>query len=263
MTTLTPAAPNRAIGWLLPAGTAVLAAAWLAGGGWRFDNDQRWYTLIFALVLPLGAVAVLFTMALWTGGRSALPATFYIGEGTFLVPPHYRMTGARLAGVLALLATITGNQLRPLTDVDRQPEDVWISGAVLVLIGLAAVVLSIPIAELIRGGGRVTLTPHGLVVVGLYGTRTVPWEAISAGPRLRQSAWKTNSIGIGRPDLVSTTGLARAKARPAYIPLPNNPAVQPAFLAAAIHHYLNHPEHRPAIGTQSELDRLRAALGAP
>ncbi len=37
--------------------------------------------------------------------------------------------------------------------------------------------------------------------------------------------------------------------------------VAPPFLAAAIGHYVRHPEHRAAIGTPEEHDRLRRALG--
>ncbi|WP_433551012.1 hypothetical protein ACQP08_24935 [Micromonospora zamorensis] len=36
--------------------------------------------------------------------------------------------------------------------------------------------------------------------------------------------------------------------------------VDPTFLANTVRHYVEHPEHRPAIRTESELDRLRSAL---
>jgi hypothetical protein len=36
--------------------------------------------------------------------------------------------------------------------------------------------------------------------------------------------------------------------------------VDPRLLAAAIRYYVEHPEHRPAIGTQAEYDRLMAEL---
>jgi hypothetical protein len=36
--------------------------------------------------------------------------------------------------------------------------------------------------------------------------------------------------------------------------------VDPAFLAAAVRHYVEHPEHRAAIGTAEELTRLRSAV---
>ncbi|MCG5439409.1 hypothetical protein [Micromonospora foliorum] len=36
--------------------------------------------------------------------------------------------------------------------------------------------------------------------------------------------------------------------------------VDARFLAAVIGHYVAHPEHRAAIGSQTEYERLRAAL---
>lgn len=38
--------------------------------------------------------------------------------------------------------------------------------------------------------------------------------------------------------------------------------IDPAFLAEAIRWYAEHPEHRAAIGTPAELDRLVAAVTA-
>jgi hypothetical protein len=39
--------------------------------------------------------------------------------------------------------------------------------------------------------------------------------------------------------------------------------IDPAFLAGTVRHYVEQPWHRPAIGTEAELDRLRSVLVPP
>jgi hypothetical protein len=125
------------------------------------------------------------------------------------------------------------------------------------LIMFAAVgVLAVGGVWLLVRSGRFALNlyPDRLVEGVLPGAITVPWAALlPGGPPPPPPGAARLDVYLWQP----TLGVA-AKVR---IPL-RTLAVQPAFLANAIRHYVEHPEYRAGIGTAAEYARLQAALRA-
>jgi hypothetical protein len=101
----------------------------------------------------------------------------------------------------------------------------------------------------------VQLRPAGLVAIRLFGALVVPWEALAPGYPLPIPAKASRlPLTYARPELVRRRGLTRGR-RSIYIS-----HIHAGFLAAAIRYYVAYPQHRAAIGTQSEHDRLLHAL---
>ena len=105
-----------------------------------------------------------------------------------------------------------------------------------------------------RGQG-VRLHPSGVRQTWALGSLTVPWEALlppQIPPAADRRPWFP--MRIMEPHLVRRRGIPRSRRAS------RTDNVDPGFLAAVIGHYVAHPEHRAAIGTQAEYERLRAAL---
>lgn len=105
----------------------------------------------------------------------------------------------------------------------------------------------------------VEITPDGVGYGRPRRTVFVPWAAMAPdGP-----VWATHSdsslrLPLARPDLVRRSRLARRRAEQRL--RLRDVDVAPVFLAAAVRHYVRHPEHRPGIGTPEEYARLRRTL---
>jgi hypothetical protein len=103
-------------------------------------------------------------------------------------------------------------------------------------------------------GPRVELRPGGLLVRTLR-THNVRWEALLAsGP----------PAPVEKPRQISLLVRRQPPEYGAYVVriLHRWLAVDAGFLAGAIRHYVDHPEHRADIGTPAEFDRLCDALEA-
>ncbi|GAA4578633.1 hypothetical protein GCM10023176_54930 [Micromonospora coerulea] len=97
----------------------------------------------------------------------------------------------------------------------------------------------------------VQVRPDGLRQRGITGWLVVPWDAVPTVPTLPPSPRaRTVRLNFGRPELVRRHGLHVYRQRL------RSDDIDPEFLCAAIRYYLAHPEHRPAIGTQAEYDRV-------
>ncbi|MFF4893335.1 hypothetical protein [Micromonospora chersina] len=110
------------------------------------------------------------------------------------------------------------------------------------------------LAEAWRGYG-VQLRPYGVRQSWILGSIIVPWEALPVAqmtlPAHRAAAlW----LAYAEPQLVRRRGIPWRR----HALRTDN--VDPRFLAAAIHHYVCHPDHRAAIGSHAEYRRLLAAL---
>lgn len=105
-----------------------------------------------------------------------------------------------------------------------------------------------------RGHG-VRLHPSGVRQTWALGSVTVPWEALLA-PQIPSAADRRLWLGmrIAEPQLVRRRGIPQSRRAT------GRDNIDAGFLAAVIGHYLVHPEHRAAIGSQAEYERLRAAL---
>ncbi|MET7376491.1 hypothetical protein [Micromonospora arida] len=105
-----------------------------------------------------------------------------------------------------------------------------------------------------RGHG-VRLHPSGVRQTWALGSLTVPWEALLAPqipPAGNRRPWLP--MRITEPRLVRRYGIPPSRGAL------RTDIVDANFLAAVIGHYVAHPEHRAAIGSQAEYERLRAAL---
>ncbi|SCL62085.1 hypothetical protein [Micromonospora chersina] len=104
----------------------------------------------------------------------------------------------------------------------------------------------------------VTLTAAGVTCGAPRPLAVVPWEALGTempvGPG---AAGRYLRLPIVRPELVRRAG--RWPRTGVLVPV-RELTVAPALLAAAIQHYATHPQHRAAIGSPAEYDRLRHAL---
>ncbi|NES31234.1 hypothetical protein GCE86_05780 [Micromonospora terminaliae] len=114
--------------------------------------------------------------------------------------------------------------------------------------------IALLLAEAWRGYG-VQLRPHGVQQSWILGSLTVPWEALPVAqttlPAERAAAlW----LAYAEPQLVRRRGIPWRR----HALRTDN--VDPRFLAAAIHHYVRHPDHRAAIGSHAEYQRLLAEL---
>lgn len=148
-----------------------------------------------------------------------------------------------------MLMFLAGNGLV----TDRSPDGtVWVSSWLQTVFAVGAV-FAIAGWTLWRGP-RVELRPGGLLVRTLR-THNVRWDALLAsGP----------PAPVERPRQISLLVRRQPPEYGAYVVriLHRWLAVDAAFLAGAIRHYIDHPEHRADIGTPAELDRLCAALEA-
>ncbi|MFG3297652.1 hypothetical protein [Micromonospora chersina] len=104
-------------------------------------------------------------------------------------------------------------------------------------------------------GHEVQLRPDGIRHRWILGSLTVPWKALAAAqvPPAADRPWRLR-MTFAEPLLV----------RRRRIPWSRNAlrtdSVDARFLAAAIRHYVGHPEHRAAIGSQAEYGRLLTEL---
>ncbi|RAO52208.1 hypothetical protein LUPAC06_05986 [Micromonospora saelicesensis] len=117
-------------------------------------------------------------------------------------------------------------------------------------VGLAALVVT----WAWRGHG-VRLHPYGVRQTWALGSRTVPWEALLA-PQITSAADRQLWLGmkITEPQLVRWRGIPQSRGAT------RRDNIDAGFLAAVIGHYVAHPEHRAAIGSEAEYARLLAAL---
>ncbi|HEU4423114.1 MAG TPA: hypothetical protein VFR67_11330 [Pilimelia sp.] len=205
--------------------------------------------LVTTLAVTFVAVAVpLAAYVRQVRRHRGLPRTLLIGRGSpaYAVPTSpwvgcYLVMGMAIAA--GTVATVrTGDGGVDLADMGWLP-------AVLV----AEALLMAAIWPVLRGPG-LELVPEGVVVRGWRSGptgRTIPWDTVVPGsvPAPSHRAWRV-----------------RLPLRPVHHSLRTVPVgvgwrwVDPVFLLGAIQHYAEHAEHRAAIGTPGELERLSRML---
>ncbi|MCW3843506.1 hypothetical protein ONA70_25715, partial [Micromonospora yasonensis] len=105
-------------------------------------------------------------------------------------------------------------------------------------------------------GTGLRLRPDGLWWRSAFQSVHVPWPALAPDGPPRPDLQATHlTLAYARPELVRRHGLRRRVDR---IPVGR---VHPWFLTDVIRHYVAHPEHRAAIGTEEERRRLLGVLG--
>lgn len=166
--------------------------------------------------------------------------------GAFFAPPQATVSfGPMLCGYFAYYAVYTSVGFG--ADAWRWP----LALVYLVLCGALA-------AGYWRRVPFVALTAEGVSAGAPQTVIVVPWEAIGGGaPVGPGAAGLYLRLPVDRPELIRRSGWWPR--RGAFVRV-RELAVAPAFLAAAIQHYVAHPEHRSAIGAPEEYGRLQHAL---
>ncbi|MFG2053417.1 hypothetical protein ACGFI9_05220 [Micromonospora sp. NPDC048930] len=130
------------------------------------------------------------------------------------------------------------------------------------LINVLPFLLLVAVGLHLAGGWRgvaVELRPDGVCQRDFAGSLTVPWEALAPG-RPARPAVNASALALtyARPDLVRRRGILVLGRRQLRI---DN--VHPWFIADTIRHYVDHRQHRAAIGEPAEYQRLWQALTSP
>lgn len=131
------------------------------------------------------------------------------------------------------------------------------AGLLIAIVFLYPVTVGLQVAAGWRGPS-VELRPDGVCQRDFAGSLTVPWEAMAPGhpsrPAVRAS---TLTLTYARPELVRRRGIVPSRRR---LRIDN---VHAWLIADAIRHYVDHPQHRAAIGEPAEYHRLWQALTHP
>ncbi|MFI7597460.1 hypothetical protein [Actinoplanes sp. NPDC049681] len=199
------------------------------------------------LFLPLLAIVFAWvTMAI---------LSLRIRPARFVLAPQVRgfLTPAAAWPVYLALSCLVplSVQLGALMRAGRQ-EDLWWPEPIFDSPWL--IIVALLVVEAWRGHGA-QLRPEGVRQSYALGSLVIPWEAAPIAylaPRTKRPM--TLRLGYAEPQLVRRIGfpLSRHALR--------TDNVDATFLSAAIQHYVDHPEHRTAIGTQEEYRRLLAEL---
>jgi len=129
---------------------------------------------------------------------------------------------------------------------------------------LAVLITGIAVVESVRlraAAPAVALTRAGVQVKSLLGEWFAPWDALLAPPPRQPFDLMLDHLDVREPGPVRYRGL-RLRRRRVGLPLYELRTVHPWFVYDAIAYYVGHPEHRDAIGEESEHERLRHTLGA-
>jgi hypothetical protein len=222
------ALPLGLLGFVLVLGTKF----WLQPYVPRLGVPKAWFVSMGVYVLAIGISFRTFVVIIRRHRRR--PARFTVANGTFTAPPSPVYAGSQAIVFMCLSAAI----------VPVRSEIAW--SAV-----LFSVVLFWPIvvALLVIQHPRLELDPGGLTIREMR-SRRIAWDQLAPGGPLPPAKRRQGELTL------RFTG-------PSYYGLPPGDRipiswmdVDPAFLANAIRHYVEHPEHRAAIGTAEELSRL-------
>lgn len=172
-----------------------------------------------------------------------------IGSRLAFVAPHT----ARHDGTITVMhAWNLGFQSMILLEEHDYNSGLWL-GMRLIVGTIAVALLTVLLVGYRLGSNEVALTPDGISMPAAFGSRFVPWDALSTGPaREPLSAYVHDRAKIRKRGLVLT--------RPARLEAQSR-LVHPGFITYVIGYYAEHPEHRAAIGTPEEYARLRTQLG--
>ncbi|MEU5905441.1 hypothetical protein ABZ780_13825 [Micromonospora sp. NPDC047467] len=226
----------------------VCAELWFKPVTWRIDPSGVAF-LVWAAVQAACLLVPWAGHALLTRRVRQWPATWEVAAGAekFVASASPRWLGpwVILIGWLAGGAVLT--ERVPGADRVRLAE---IPGVLAVSIAVPAVVLAAMAAVLLLDRPRLILDRDGITKQGLARRAFVRWDRLLPGGPPSPARRTVNLTLMQQP---ATPGRP-----PVPFSLPMAPLhIDPTFLAETIRHYVEHPEHRSAIGTQDELDRVR------
>jgi hypothetical protein len=207
------------------------------------DLAQRAFRTLIVLLLCIVALAIVPAMLPRPRGFEVRPEV-----PAFSTPPS---PGDVLVTLALLVTTMawTGLVVRKFGTTDT------IAGRLPALLLVVATACSY--VGTWRGEG-IELRPDGLRDREWAGTLIVPWEALPVVPTfLYPKERNALPVRYGRPKLVRRQGLTTSRRRL----LTDN--IDQKLAAQVIRYYTTHPEHRPAIGTRAEYDRLLTEISEP
>lgn len=221
----------------------ILAAGYLVVHAWMPTLGQRAFP---AMVAAYGVLLLLAVVAL--AGRR--PNAFLVRPDVPAFSTAPRPVFVFTALAFLLLGTgMVGNVIR---DWGSDP---FLSDQ---LPGLGWGAIALLHVALAWRDTSVQLRPEGLWQRGITGWLIIPWDASPTVPTLPPPPNAgTVRLNFGRPELVRRQGLH------AYRDRVRTFDIEPWLVTAAIRYYVTHPEHRPAIGTSAEYDRLRSQFHDP
>ncbi len=209
---------------------------------------HRWVPSLGREAFPALATTAAVFLALGVGAAvRPRPTRFVVRPRVpaFSTPSQPALVFLALA-FLTLATGMTGNLLR------HRGSDPFLTDPLLDLGWAVVALLQVAVAW---RDPSVQLRPDGLWQRDITGWRVVPWDAAPTVPALPPPPTaNTVPLTYGRPELVRRHGLLL---RPDAL---RTQDIDPRLVTAAIRHYASHPEHRPAIGTWAEHDRLMPLL---
>ncbi|WP_432836909.1 hypothetical protein [Dactylosporangium sp. CA-092794] len=201
------------------------------------SNTPVWLAvmLLFAPIVVLSAAFLAFGIV-FRPLQNPPPAALRVRGDAFVVPGSPILLG-RLTMGWALLGTVFLESDPALSTTTRAGIN---TGAALVIAGAA-----LPLFR----GPRIVVTPAGLNIRA-GGRRTLTWDDLIRVPAtplpLTVRAPKL-ALSIRRP----------GRSDPGWLLIPLELlAIEPVFLGSIVEHYVEHPDHRDAIGTPAEYARL-------
>ena len=214
----------------------VLSVGYALAHLWVPDLGQRTFPTMLATMAVLLLMGVV--SASWRQPRSFVVQRHM---PAFSTPPQPTFVFLALA-FLVMGTGMAANVVRDWASESFLPDQ---------LMELVYACVAIMWVTLVWRDSSVQLRPDGLWQRGAIGSLVVPWDASPTVPTFPPDPnAKTVQLTYGRPDLVRQYGLRLYRHRL------RTDAIDPRFLCAAIRYYTAHPEHRPAIGTQAEYERV-------
>jgi hypothetical protein len=218
------------------------AVVYVTANFWLPTLAERAFPALIVLVLCILALAIAMSMF-------PPPRVFEVRPQVpaFSAPPRPAL--ALYALVMLILAMgVTGVLVRDLGTGIPAP---W-------LFALLAVLAAVPPCVGAWRGVGIELRPDGLRDREWAGTLIVPWAALPVVP-LPQPADERATLRVryARPELVRRHGLVTSRRQLLTDSMDQDLAAQ------TIRYYTTHPEHRPAIGTRTEYDRLLSEISEP
>jgi hypothetical protein len=219
---------------------------WVQPLGWHFDFGTETLIILGGTVVSLGLIFGVFAL-LGAGGRLR-PARFTLGEAGFVVPASPAYGGSMAIMLMFLSGGFVLSERVPDGDSMRLAASVIMMG----LFWIAA------LAFIFVRRPRVYLDADGLTIRRVWRATRIAWDEIApGGPPPPRGRWPRDlRVRLNGP-------LLWGQFPPSEIIPIGQLCVDPAFLAAAIRHYVEHPEARAAIGTAEELARLQAQSAGP
>ncbi|GAB3840779.1 PH domain-containing protein [Dactylosporangium cerinum] len=215
---------------------------------WHIEPDALRLGVVFPVVMLAGAGPTL--ALLWLGRRLLKsPATFQrSADGAAFVVPDGPVWPGNLACTLMLVAGMAVPYERaPNSERIQLPTD---PGFGIPLLAIGAVLATVALAIIWLPAPSVRLTPTGITVRGAFRSRDLRWEDLVPGGPHPPGQWTMRL-------LYRTDGRQKRFSLRTY-----RMRVDGTFLATVVRHYAEQPEHRAAIGTQAELERLESAYAS-